>query len=199
LIVTQIPNIIFTSNTYKLKAGNDVWLVDAGGKEAVFSALHTKEIVRGVFLTHAHYDHIWGLNDLISLFPECVIYGSEVCLQGLYQDKLNLSFYHENPFVFSGSIIKTVSHNQYIPLADNNTIQCFYTPGHNPGCVTYSFKKYIFTGDSFIPNVPVVTKLKGGNKEANIDSLKRIMQLISPDTIVCPGHGEMVKGAFINR
>lgn len=39
------------------------------------------------------------------------------------------------------------------------------TPGHCPSCLTYYTDNYIFTGDSYIPNVKVVTKLPYGDKK----------------------------------
>jgi hydroxyacylglutathione hydrolase len=52
---------------------------------------------------------------------------------------------------------------------------------------------YLFSGDSYIPNVQVVTKLKGGDRDANKKSLQKIKGSISENTIICPGHGEMTK------
>lgn len=40
------------------------------------------------------------------------------------------------------------------------------TPGHCPSCLTYYTDNYIFTGDSYIPNVKVVTKLPYGDKKS---------------------------------
>jgi hypothetical protein len=62
------------------------------------------------------------------------------------------------------------------------------------GCLTYKIGNYLFTGDSFIPNVPVVTKLKGGNKLVNIDSLIIIHSYINENTVVCSGHGRIFTG-----
>ena len=52
----------------------------------------------------------------------------------------------------------------------------------------------MFTGDSYIPNVEVVTKLKGGNKEESKKSLEKIKKLMEEGTIVCAGHGEVKSG-----
>lgn len=63
---------------------------------------------------------------------------------------------------------------------------------NDTSCMTFRCGKYLFTGDSYIPNEKPVTKLKGGNKEDYEISLKKIQFLINRDTIVCPGHGEMI-------
>lgn len=50
----------------------------------------------------------------------------------------------------------------------------------------------LFHGDSYIPGVETVTKLRGGNKEDNERSLMKLKALFSPDTLVCPGHGSIM-------
>ena len=67
------------------------------------------------------------------------------------------------------------------------------TPGHCPSCLTYYTDKHIFTGDSYIPNEKPVTKLKGGDKEKYKCSLEKILSLVNVDTIICPGHGEIIE------
>jgi glyoxylase-like metal-dependent hydrolase (beta-lactamase superfamily II) len=58
--------------------------------------------------------------------------------------------------------------------------------------MSFILENYSFTGDSSIPNIPVVTKLKGGDKLQNIESLKKIRARINSETIICPGHGDIM-------
>ncbi len=125
--------------------------------------------------------------------PECIVYSSEDGKKGLFSDKLNLSYYHNDPITFLGSNIQVLRENDTIELFGNCYLEILETPGHNGGCLTFKAGNYLFTGDSYIPNVPVVTKLKGGDKESNKKSLQKIMDNISEDTIICPGHGDMVQ------
>ncbi|MCB6651666.1 MBL fold metallo-hydrolase, partial [Bacteroides salyersiae] len=59
-----------------------------------------------------------------------------------------------------------------------------------------NFSNYLFTGDSYIPNVKLVTNLPRSNKEKAKKSLERILGLIKDDTIVCPGHGAIIKNGY---
>ena len=193
--VTQIVNSVFTSNTYIISDDKSgwLWLVDVGDFEGVLNHLPQKGSIKGVFLTHAHFDHIYGINKLIDTFPDCVVYTSAEGKKGLYSDKLNLSHYHEDPVIFLGSNIHILKEKDEIELFENCFLETIETPGHNWGCLTYKTGNYLFTGDSYIPNVPVVTKLKGGDKEASKISLQKISNNISENTIICPGHGAMSK------
>jgi len=68
LRVSYIVNSVFSSRTYVLSREDcfDVWLVDCGDVERLPEDVR----VAGVLLTHAHFDHIYGLNRLVERFPE---------------------------------------------------------------------------------------------------------------------------------
>lgn len=193
--VRQLIHPVFTSNTYVIsEAGsNIVWLVDIGDFARLLSFLPPDFTVAGVFITHAHYDHIYGINSLIDFFPDTRVYISEEGKKGLYSEKINLSFYHEDPVIFKGKDAQILHEADRIELFESIFLEALETPGHNQGCLTYKVDKYLFTGDSFIPNVEVVTKLKGGDREASKKSVQKILSNISEDTIVCAGHGDMTR------
>ena len=77
-------------------------------------------------------------------------------------------------------------------LFDGVDMEFIETPGHHPSCVCFKAGNYLYTGDSFMPGVPVVTKLKGGNRVQAAESEERIVSLIEENTILCPGHGEII-------
>lgn len=194
MIVEQLPVGFYTSNIYKISINNNVWFIDIGNAQPAINAVSNTEKVRGVFITHAHYDHIYGINHFKERFPECEVFASQYAKEGLYSDKINLSFYHENPVVYEYSDIVVINDGDCIPLSNNYFLKCIYTPGHNLGCICFFVENYFFTGDSFIPNIPVVTKLKSGNKVQNELSLKLIKSIINQKTVICPGHGPIVIG-----
>jgi hydroxyacylglutathione hydrolase len=193
ICVQQFRHPHNASNTYLISQENnlEVYLIDAGFSDIIIEFLGCNKRIAGVFLTHAHYDHICDLNKLITHFPELVVYCSEYTCKGLFSDRLNLSFYHESPFIFLGNSIKIIKGEKDEVVFNNIKVKCIHTPGHDPGCITYKINDYLFTGDSFIPGYDVVTKLKGGNKIDSQKSLLKIRNMITPSTIVCPGHFEM--------
>jgi glyoxylase-like metal-dependent hydrolase (beta-lactamase superfamily II) len=193
--VKQVINSKFSSNTYIISdSGSDwVWLIDIGAVDEVITCLSKGVFVKGVFITHPHFDHIYGINKLIDSFPDCIVWTSEQGKKGLFSDKLNLSYYHEESIIFKGSNIQILCETDKIELFEKCFLETIETPGHNWSCLTFKIENYLFTGDSYIPNVKVVTKLKGGNMEASGKSLQKISNNMCENTIICPGHGEMTQ------
>ena len=103
--IKEIVNSVFTSKTYILFCEREdrAWLVDVGDVEPIVTFLDGKGLsVEGVFLTHAHFDHIYGLPELVKHYPRCKVYVTEYAKEGLASDKLNMSRYHETPVTFEG-------------------------------------------------------------------------------------------------
>ena len=187
LQIKEIINSVFTSKTYILyKEWEDkAWLVDIGDIEPVVSFMDDNRLTAaGVFVTHGHFDHIYGLPSLIERYPECKVYTSEFGKISLASDKLNMSRYHDNSIVFEGNNIVVVHEGDKIRLFEDEPLMQFYeTPGHNPGCLTMVLGDFIFTGDAYIPGVGANTQLPHANKEQAHQSLERILKLAEGKTI----------------
>ena len=189
-----ILNSVFSSNTYILRdlLSQNIWVIDCGDYLKIKSKLSENEKIIGVLLTHSHFDHIYGLPSLLETYPECKIITNQYGKEALGDDKLNLSRYHNNSVIVKSDNIICSKDGDEIELFENIVFTIYETPGHNPSCLTYLCDDYIFTGDSYIPGIKVVTNLPKGNKIQAQESLNKIQTLIGNRTI-CPGHGEMVK------
>lgn len=192
--VERIVNKIFASNTFVISVdgSTNVWLVDVGDTESVLNILPSGSVVRGVFLTHSHFDHIYGINKLHQAFPNCIVYTSEYGKMALYSAKKNFSFYHESPIEYQGENVKIIKEGDEITLYPSVQIRVYETPGHSPSCLTYQIENKLFTGDSYIPDMKVVSKLPKGDKALAQVSLHRILEL-STDKDIYPGHGDILK------
>lgn len=188
LVVKSAVGQVMDAMVYALSDGksNDYYLIDIGDFDAAQSLLPREANVRGVFITHGHHDHIFGLNKLKEAYPECVVYASEECARMLASAKANLSLYMEMPFEYTGKV--TILHDgDVVPLFEGINLTAIATPGHNPSCLCFEVENYLFTGDSYIPGVKVVTNLPGGNKKQAQESLEKILRLAQTKKN-CPGH-----------
>jgi Zn-dependent hydrolases, including glyoxylases len=143
--------------------------------------------IKGVLLTHVHYDHIYGLPRLKEMFPEVRVYTNETGRMALGSEKLNYSKYHNDPIVFESENIVICEEGSEIELFEGVKAKVHETPGHSDSCLTYEVGDFLFTGDAYIPGVKVVTTLKGGDKRLAARSLERIKTLAEGKSI-CPGH-----------
>ena len=190
LTVDYITNRVFNSRTYILsdEMYDRVWLVDCGDTDKVLELIGKKS-VEGVLLTHAHSDHIYGLEELIKRFPAVKIYTDAAGVDALKSPKLNISHYHsEYPDISIDApdnvcVLKEDDSLEVLGMP----VQVYETPGHAPSCLTYIIGQMAFTGDSCIPGEKVFTGFPHANKKQAESSLKKILQLI-PNHQIMPGH-----------
>lgn len=189
--ITRIVNSVFTSNTFVLtnEGCRDCWLVDVGDIEPILETVGERR-VKGVFITHTHYDHIYGINKLVERFPECVVYTSEHGKEGLFSSKLNFSKYHDDPLTFEGAHLEVLEEGDEVSLFPYVTLKAIATPGHDWSCMSYYTDNVIFSGDSYIPNIKVITSMPKSNKTEAQVSLERIMELCKTRDVY-PGHNEV--------
>ena len=69
--IRQVINTIFKSCSYVIVHDGESWLVDCGDVDRILPMIDGP--LRGVLLTHGHFDHIYGLNVLSSIFPSLTV------------------------------------------------------------------------------------------------------------------------------
>ena len=176
MIIRQIVNTVFRSCSYVISHEGCSWLVDCGDLDQILPLVDGK--LQGVLLTHAHFDHIYGLNSLMILYPGLSVYTNQVGLDTLLNDKLNFSRYYGEPIIFNEpDRVKLVEDGEWVELFDGIRAQAVFTPGHSPCCVTWMIDDALFTGDSFIPGVKTVTNIPHSNKDLAAESEALIREL----------------------
>jgi len=184
--VRQVVNTVFNSCSYVLTQDNASWIVDCGDVDVLLPLIDGQ--LRGVMITHSHFDHIYGLNDLMAHFPHIPVLTNAAGREGLLSDKLNFSRYHETPFTLaSPQDIMLVEDGQCVELFDGVSAQAIYTPGHSNCCVTWKVGDALFTGDSYIPGVRTVTNFPHSDRQLAAVSRELILRL-AQHCRVYPGH-----------
>ncbi|MCR9012816.1 MBL fold metallo-hydrolase [Gabonibacter chumensis] len=207
--IKRIINSPVASNCYivSLPYQNDCIVVDPGTPDPVSIVsfcLENNLKPEYAILTHEHYDHCIGYNELKRYYPDIKLICSSVCAQNIRLPEWNLSKYAEN-------VMPTSIHEADIRIEDTNhplnwnnrIIRFFLTKGHSKGSICFSIdEKFLFTGDTLIPGFKTITKLKGGSKEELSESLNRLSNYFKgkeSELIVYPGHGECVLFKEINH
>ncbi|MHB8134267.1 MAG: MBL fold metallo-hydrolase [Anaerolineaceae bacterium] len=145
--------------------------------------------ITNIFCTHAHFDHIAGLNEIQSkLVPGVKIW--------LHPDELPLwksngGANHFNfPFEICCQPTDFVSHLQMIPFGDEE-LQVRFTPGHTPGHVVYylASQNLVFCGDLVFRQSIGRTDLVGGNQLLLLQSIDLQIKTLPDQTRLLSGHG----------
>lgn len=197
MIITQFVNSIFNSNTYIISIENEqnCWLVDCGDPEILIDwVINNHKNLVGIFITHGHYDHIYGLNKVIEAFPDCIVYTSLKGKENLYSEKFNLSRYSGNGFVYKFDNLVILEDNETVNLSSNLILNVMATPGHDWSCLTYIIENHLFTGDSFLPDYKFNIKFPRGDRAQRDESLISIKNKIERGVSnIYPGHGNIKK------
>lgn len=126
--------------------------------------------VTGGLVTHTHFDHVNGIEDLIAAT----------------QGKI---YVHKNEAEFLKGMkghLEKVDSGFKLPVG-NMEITFLHTPGHTPGSQCFLINNRLVSGDTLFINACGRCDLPGGNAEEMYHSLTRLAKLGS-DVILLPGH-----------
>ena len=166
------------------------YLIDCGDGDAILKvAKENKRKIRGIFLTHCHQDHIYGIPKIMEQFPGAKIYCSEMTHKGLWDDSLNLSYIMPEfsfSFMFDDNVVELTEGIHQIGDISLEVIIC---NGHSNDCQSYIIGNNLFTGDAFIPFARVFTKWPTSNKALAIESEQKLKHIAQDrKLIIRPGH-----------
>ena len=186
----------FGTNSYIIYDTEECYAVDApdGMGRLVDFVKDNSVPLKGVLLTHAHFDHIAGLPELLEAFPGLEIHVSADDLflikDGYRRTKELISY--------CSPVYMRYFRAERMPSLDAFTayggeiagFKVIRTPGHTPGSVSlYSEDEgLLFSGDTLFCRSIGRSDLDGDQKDL-IRSLRLLAQL-PDDTFVCPGHGQ---------
>ena len=144
--------------------------------------------VNFILLTHGHFDHIMGLNNLKeALDAQAVINKNDLVLSDNINEFTRMFNQPDSkPPVYE----KFVEDNDIIQVGDM-VIKVITTPGHTEGGVCYLVDGNLFSGDTLFRESVGRTDLTGGSFEKLSDSIKNKLFKLPDDTKVYPGHGPM--------
>ena len=185
------------TNCYFLyrEGGHECIVVDpADAGASIYGALQKKDFqIRGILLTHGHFDHIWGvdaLRDAANAAAEAdglepvKVYAGEGERELLKSADLNVS-------ERAGRACTTYADGQEIALA-GMACRVIATPGHTAGGCCYYFEEagILVAGDTLFAESVGRTDFPTGSMGTLIRSIKEKLFVLPDETRVYPGHGD---------
>lgn len=190
MIIKQYTLGPIENNNYLVvdETTKDAALIDATGMsdELVKDVENLNCDVKYILLTHGHFDHITGVQELKKYF------GAKVLMNELDMDwvkNINLVLPQ-----FDISPVEIPVIDEFINDGDKIKIgglifKVISTPGHTKGGVCYLIENVLFSGDTLFRDCVGRCDLPGGNYKDIQKSIKEKLFTLPEDTIVYPGHG----------
>jgi hydroxyacylglutathione hydrolase len=173
------------------KPGDPCWIVDAG-----FDPGPLIERIRELglkpellILTHAHVDHIAGVDEVLRAFP-----GTPVLIHSAEADWLsdpvkNLGLMMGMRITAQGPT-RTLAHNEQLRLG-GTAWRILHTPGHSPGGITLHCEgaHLAVVGDTLFAGSIGRTDFPGSDLATLETSIRERLYSLPPETTIHPGHG----------
>lgn len=153
--------------------------------------------VAGILLTHGHFDHTLGCEELRAIANEVAakngeepvkVYACEPEKEILNNAHLNLSTEFYDPYTTDADVY--VKDGEEITIA-GMTCKVLATPGHTVGGCCYYFEEvgFLLSGDTLMQESVGRTDFYSGSMRALVRSIKEKLFILPDETIVYPGHG----------
>jgi glyoxylase-like metal-dependent hydrolase (beta-lactamase superfamily II) len=177
-------------NTYIVgdEVTKEAVVIDPGGSAGEILRLAEREglTLRRIINTHAHFDHIGGVQDLKDLtgIPFALHEADLPILQEYSRQLLYFGLPPKDP----------PEVDEYLQPGDEIAVgevrlEVLFTPGHSPGHVTFVAPGVAFVGDVLFQGGIGRFDLPGGDYEQLMKSIREVLLPLGDDTVVYPGHG----------
>jgi len=181
------------SNCYIIISGENAAVIDPGVPSASImrAVKENNATLEAIILTHGHFDHMLGLDNLRKQNPEAIVMihadDAELMSDGRKNAFFNF-FGRDRDF---GSPDKLLINGDVIQLGTDK-LTVIHTPGHTKGSVCFRLGNVLFSGDTLMSDGYGRCDLYSSDPVKMNYSLTRLSNLAAkePKLVIYPGHGE---------
>ncbi len=180
------------TNCYLLidDSAREAVIVDPGSEAArIRAALDDEGLqAQAIWLTHAHFDHVGAIADLVETMPvpvylhpdDRVLYDNATVQAAVYGLTVRAPRQPTDP----------LAHGQHLHVG-SHVARCLHTPGHAPGHVVFAFhdERIVLAGDTLFAGSIGRTDLQFADHATLLRSIREQLLTLPDETVVHPGHG----------
>ncbi|HEY0969787.1 MAG TPA: MBL fold metallo-hydrolase [Gemmatimonadales bacterium] len=190
LAVTTLTVGALQENCYLLVDGNagEAVVVDPGdeGERIAQAVRESGARLVGVWLTHAHFDHVGGVAAIRREFPDARIH-LHPADQPIYERAIQSAAAWGLAVEPPPPVDVPLAEGDVLAVGDHS-FDVWHTPGHAPGHVVIHGHGLALVGDVLFAGSVGRTDLPLADPRALARSLERVAEL-PPETRALPGHG----------
>lgn len=177
-------------------AGRPCWIVDASfGPTPIIARVRRLGLIpEALVLTHAHADHIAGVDEICRAFPGVPVLVHQAERDWLGDPHRNLS---------AGMGLQLVARGPDAVLSDGQELnldglrcRVIHVPGHSPGGVCLYFPPVeagdtgvALVGDALFAGSIGRTDFPGSDHDRLVEAIRARLYTLPDETVVYPGHG----------
>ena len=187
----MIPNGMFAENCYLVvdEAARECAIIDPGEEAGLIlhKVAETGARPIGIWLTHAHLDHVLGVPQVAAETGAPVhLHPADKPLYDAVPDQAAWFGLPKPPRLPVPD--KAFSHGETIAVG-NTRFEVRHTPGHSPGSICLIGPGVVLGGDVLFAGSIGRTDLPGGDFETLVGSIERELLPLPDETILYTGHG----------
>jgi len=195
----------FATNTYTVELASypGCWIVDPSFDvgEVIDAVKRSGKKPELILLTHAHIDHIAGVNDVLDAFGNLPIFIHRDEAHWLQDSKANLSALSGRATTCRKGPDRLLTEGDTLTLgpADGGAMfKVLHTPGHSPGSASFYLDStpqmpliapLLISGDVLFAGSIGRTDFPGGGMPMLSHSIRTKLYTLPDSTRVFPGHG----------
>ncbi len=180
--------------TIYLRENGPCWIIDPGlppQAEEIIDHVRAKSLTcEAIVLTHAHPDHIAGIDEVREALGEMPVYLAKEEWDMLTDPNANLSALMGRSITANVTDPRDLPHGETIEL-DGSTWKIFNTAGHSPGGRTFYSEKYgiAIVGDALFAGSVGRVDFPHSNGEELMRNIHENLMTLPGETRVISGHG----------
>ena len=178
LVLGRIDN-----NTYIVSKGKDCFVIDPSMEyNQIIGYIKENGLnVVAILITHAHYDHVFSLYELVQDTGAPVyMHGDDLNAYGMAVRRINSEPVEIENFIKDGDVLEILGEK----------IEVMHFPGHAKGLVAFMMDDTMFCGDFLFKGTTGRTDLPGSNTAQMKESLIKFSKLTRGNFKILSGHGE---------